>query len=86
MRGGTHMEHDLENIKESIKEIRESIKEINNNVNSLRVLIVGSYITKNEFAEEAGRNNQVHNMFTNSLILISITLVSVFGYFIIKGL
>jgi hypothetical protein len=80
------LEYELEVIKENVKEIRESIKEINNNINSLQVLIAGSYVTKKDFADEAAKNNQFHNMFTNSLIFISITLVTVFGYFFIRGL
>lgn len=76
---------ELDSIKDDIKEIKEGIKEITGNVNNLRVLIAGDYVTKAEFMVEIEKNNQMHASFTNSLIFISITLLSIFGYFMIKG-
>jgi|GEM_PF-3479263 hypothetical protein len=79
------MGEELDSIKEDIKEIKEGIKEITGNVNNLRVLIAGDYITKADFMSEVQKNNQMHSNFTNSLIFISITLLTVFGYFLISG-
>lgn len=79
------MGEELDSIKEDIREIKDGIKDLSGSVNNLRVLIAGDYITKTEFAAEVQKNNQMHNNFTNSLIFISITLLTVFGYFLISG-
>jgi len=76
---------ELDSIKEDIREIRDGIREITGNVNNLRVLIAGDYVTKAEFMADVQKNNQTHMNFTNSLIFISITLLTVFGYFLISG-
>ncbi len=79
------MGEELDSIKEDIREIRDGIREITGNVNNLRVLIAGDYVTKAEFMADVQKNNQTHMNFTNSLIFISITLLTVFGYFLISG-
>jgi len=79
------MGEELDSIKEDIKEIKDGIKEITSNVNNLRVLIAGDYVTKTDFMAEVQKNSQTHLNFTNSLIFISITLLTVFGYFMISG-
>ena len=80
------MGEELDSIKEDIREIKEGIREITGNVNNLRVLIAGDYVTKAEFMADVQKNTQTHMNFTNSLIFISITLLSVFGYLLISGL
>jgi DNA integrity scanning protein DisA with diadenylate cyclase activity len=80
------MGEELKDIKEDIREIKDGIREIRCEVSNLRVLIAGDYVTKNEFMAEMQKNSHTHMNFTNSLIFISISLLTVFGYFLINGL
>lgn len=81
-----YMGEELDFLKEDIKEIKDGVKEITNNVNNLRVLIAADYVTKREFISEVNKNDQMHNNFTNSLIFIALTLLTLFGYFCITGI
>lgn len=40
---------DVEYIKEGLTDVKDTLKELTHNVNDLRILIAGEYLTKKEF-------------------------------------
>ena len=79
------MGDELDCLKDDIREIKDGIKDITRNMNNLRVLIAGDYVTKKDFASEIDKNDHAHSNFTNSLICITLTLLTVFGYLVMNG-